>query len=156
MKIMQLKIKAIPGYQYYYADTDGNIYSVTPELPQKFFDLAKLQITETKPGIYYHEQTGKIKVKKLKPHKNSMGYYRVVLYLNGKFAREFVHRLVLMTFRGPFPPGKETNHIDGNILNNKLSNLEFVTHAENIQLAREAERRSKNYDYTKTKAGDPF
>lgn len=154
--MQQLKIKAIPGYQYYYADTDGNIYSVTPEKPQKFFDLAKLQITQTSPGIYYNEKTGNIKIVKLKPQLNSTGYYRVVISLDGAQKREFVHRLILRTFKGEFPKGKETNHIDGNPKNNKLSNLEFVTRSENMIHARDLERRAKNYDYTKTRPGDPF
>jgi len=150
-----MQLKAIPGYQYYYADTNGNIYSITPEKPRQFFDIAKLHITEIKPGIFEHNAAGKIKVKKLKPHPNRDGYLYVKLCLNGKCIDQKIHRLILITFKGKFPPGKETNHKDGNPHNNKLSNLEFMTHAENVQHARDLER-GKNYDYTKTKPGDPF
>lgn len=44
------------------------------------------------------------------------------------------HRLVLLAF-GPEYPGKdfEVNHKDGNGRNNHISNLEWVTHRQNIQ-----------------------
>lgn len=55
---------------------------------------------------------------------------------NGK---GFVHKAVALTFlefKKPFPMGKlEVNHIDGNKLNNCVENLEWVTHAENIEHA---------------------
>ncbi len=43
-----------------------------------------------------------------------------------------VHRMVLETFVGSFPPDKPyTNHIDGNKLNNRLDNLEYTNHSLN-------------------------
>jgi len=55
------------------------------------------------------------------------GYYRVTL--NGKLY--YLHRLLAQAFI-PNPEGKpEVDHIDGNPLNNCLSNLRWATHSEN-------------------------
>lgn len=51
----------------------------------------------------------------------------------GKMRAVYVHRLVMQTFIGPPPEGKEVNHIDGVKTNARLSNLEYVTHKENAQ-----------------------
>jgi hypothetical protein len=42
------------------------------------------------------------------------------------------HRIVWIAANGPIPPGLEPNHKDLNRSNNRLSNLELVTHRENI------------------------
>lgn len=43
------------------------------------------------------------------------------------------HILVAKAFLGEYEKGLEVNHKDGNIYNNHISNLEVVTHAENIR-----------------------
>lgn len=45
----------------------------------------------------------------------------------------FVHRLVLMAFVGPPPAGYVCDHKDGSPSNNRLDNLEWVTHKENLR-----------------------
>ena len=61
------------------------------------------------------------------------GYYRVVMVDdNGKQHTEIVSRLVAKTFI-PNPENKpEVNHIDGNKLNNRTTNLEWVYGWENV------------------------
>ena len=49
----------------------------------------------------------------------------------------YVHRLVAEAFHGLIPAGYTVNHMDGNILNNAASNLEIITHAENMRHAYE-------------------
>lgn len=44
-----------------------------------------------------------------------------------------VHRLVLLAFIGPCPEGMEVCHNDGNPGNNKLDNLRYGTHQENMK-----------------------
>ena len=69
--------------------------------------------------------------RELIPQINSSGYYRVSLNLTGKPKSYFVHRLVAELF---LPTSDETlvvNHKDGNKLNNRVDNLEWVTHSEN-------------------------
>lgn len=54
-----------------------------------------------------------------------------------------VHRLVWLVFRGKIPKGYVINHIDGNKRNNKLTNLEMITHAQNIQHAYNLSKKKK-------------
>ena len=70
--------------------------------------------------------------KVLKPIATGLGYRQVVLYKNGIGHRYLVHRLVMATFIGPSPIGKEVNHKDGDKANNHLKNLEYVTRSENV------------------------
>lgn len=52
---------------------------------------------------------------------------------DGKRCCKTLHRIVYEAFVGPVPKEKEINHRDGNKMNNKLDNLELVTHSENIR-----------------------
>lgn len=71
------------------------------------------------------------------------GYYRVVLYKNGKRKKVFVHRLVVITFIGPIPRGMVVNHINENRSDNRVSNLEIVTYKQNNNHGTRNERISK-------------
>lgn len=63
------------------------------------------------------------------------GYYHVDIHENGSSFKIAIHRLLALHFI-PNPQNKRTvNHIDGNKLNNSLSNLEWATDAENTQHA---------------------
>lgn len=69
----------------------------------------------------------------LKPRKNSRGYLYVNLYRNKRAYSKRIHRLVLETFVGPCPDVMECRHLNGNTEDNRLSNLCWGTHQENIQ-----------------------
>ena len=69
----------------------------------------------------------------LKLRFNNRNYNIVSLYKNNIQEVRFIHRLVAETFI-PNPENKpEVNHIDGNKSNNRVDNLEWNTHSENIQ-----------------------
>lgn len=68
----------------------------------------------------------------LKPRISKHGYYYVNIYKNNNRKTVKNHRLVAEAFI-PNPENKpEVNHKDGDKLNNKISNLEWVTSSENI------------------------
>lgn len=64
------------------------------------------------------------------------GYLRVDLFNEDGRKHFKVHRLVAEAFI-PNPENKpQVNHIDGNNQNNSITNLEWVTNAENCEKAR--------------------
>ena len=73
--------------------------------------------------------------KQLKQSKSSTGYLHVQLYKNGSVSTKLVHLLVANAFLPNTENKSEINHIDGNKNNNSASNLEWVTHKENLNHA---------------------
>ena len=72
----------------------------------------------------------------LKPSVNKRGYAHVTLVADKKRYDYRVHRLVAMTYLDNPSNKEQVNHIDGDKLNNYLSNLEWVTAEENIEHAK--------------------
>ena len=62
------------------------------------------------------------------------GYIRVTLRSDAKSDRKLLHRLVANAFLDGMPR-QHVNHKDGNKLNNRLDNLEYVTDQENVRHA---------------------
>lgn len=60
-------------------------------------------------------------------------YPYVNLHGGGRQVSRKVHTLVLETFVGPRPDGLECRHLDGDPLNNHLTNLQWGTTAENAE-----------------------
>lgn len=97
-------MKDIPGYEgLYAAEEDGRIYS------------------------YYKNDYLNPKA----PTRS--GYYLVKLTKDGISTSRYIHQLVMKTFNPSTNPSLEINHIDFNKANNAVSNLEWVTHRENLQ-----------------------
>ena len=59
------------------------------------------------------------------------GYWETSIYKNGKGCRTKIHRLIAISFIDNPKNHPQVNHIDGNRLNNKISNLEWVNNREN-------------------------
>lgn len=58
---------------------------------------------------------------------NNAGYY--IIQLEKCLT---IHKIVAETFLGDIPKGYDVDHIDGDKSNNSLTNLEIVTHQENM------------------------
>ena len=83
-------------------------------------------------GVYKIDEDGNVFNRYnriMKPGIDKKGYARIELW----YHKYLVHRLVADTLLANPENKPEVNHIDSNKSNNKLSNLEWVTHAQNQQ-----------------------
>lgn len=104
----------VVGYEDYYMVSNlGNVKS-------------KDRLRRNSKGEYI--QKGRI----LKQSSTTTGYKKVELCVNGTSKSFKVHRLVGMAFIPNNDNKPFINHIDGNPLNNRFDNLEWVTNRENI------------------------
>ena len=79
----------------------------------------------------------------MKTYKNFEGYKRVKLTQNGKRKSFLIHRLVALAYIPNTYNKPIVNHINSNRTDNRVENLEWVTHKENSQHA------SRNGSWTK-------
>jgi hypothetical protein len=108
------KIKEIKGYDGYFIDTDGNVWT-------------------SKRG---NNNTARTELRLLKLSKKKTGYLYANIYW-GKTSNQRsslrVHRLVYSTFVGPIDEGFVVDHINDTKNDNRLKNLQLLTVAENTQ-----------------------
>lgn len=89
---------------------------------------------------YFISEQGQVWSKKsnkfLKAYNANKGYLQVALRQNGETKRQYVHRLVAQTFLDNPDPQKFTqvNHKNGIRTDNRLSNLEWVTPTQNLNV----------------------
>lgn len=87
-------------------------------------------------GLYAVSDMGRVKNSRsgkiLAPVVKSSGYLAVCLSKDGQHKLKTIHRLVLLAFVGPCPPGMETRHFpDHDKKNNRLDNLQWGNAQEN-------------------------
>jgi hypothetical protein len=86
--------------------------------------------------IKLRQYTKIVEEKILKPSLNKRGYLYIWLCKNAKYKGFRIHRIVAKTFI-PNPENKpQVNHIDRNVLNNCVDNLEWCTNSENMNHAK--------------------
>lgn len=91
---------------------------------------------------YTVSSLGRIKAKKRKGSRggilksgDSSGYPFVILTVKGRAYGRRIHSLVARSFLGERPEDCEVNHVDGDKSNNQVSNLEYITHQQNMDHA---------------------
>ena len=105
------------------------------------YQVSNLGRVRTHNKITHTEKHGnrywKDKILKQKVTKNKRGRYdaRIDLWSNGEYKTFLVSRLVAFTFYKKDLNNRKltVNHIDGNSLNNNITNLELITLKENIE-----------------------
>ena len=109
-------MKLIPGYEAYSVTEEGVIYS------------HKKPIGKGKGKVLDYSYK-----RELKPQINHKGYVSVVLEQNTSNAKTMIiHRAVALAYI-PNPNNYDTvNHIDENKTNNHVSNLEWMSNADNV------------------------
>ena len=65
--------------------------------------------------------------------KNINKYLTFVFCENNKKKSYYVHRFIFETFKGAIPKGMEIDHYDTNKKNNSISNLQLLSHKENVR-----------------------
>lgn len=115
--------KNIPRYEGYQASNKGRIRTFN-------------KTTFTKKHGIRHWKNKIMKLKPSKTHNSSKqgGGYRITLWKDGKSKDFLVARLIATTFLEDLIETKMTvNHKNGNRLDNRVENLEWLTHSENIK-----------------------
>lgn len=102
------ELKQIPGFPGYAITKSGRVWS-------------------------YPKRRSSINGKWLIQYPVSDGHLFVRLYQNNKAYTRRVHRLVLETYSSNCPKGMECRHLNGNPKDNRLCNLKWGTHSENMQ-----------------------
>ena len=69
----------------------------------------------------------------LKPKVDVYGYSHVRLQHEGRQQPTTIHKLVATAFLGPPLEGQQINHKNGDKTDNRASNLEWVTHEQNVR-----------------------
>ena len=83
----------------------------------------------SKEGLIASVKRGAFKI--LSPVIAKDGHYYVFLYRNGLMTKQWVHRLILITFRRQPLGNEECRHLDGDPSNNNLTNLAWGTKQDN-------------------------
>lgn len=95
------------------------------KLHERFF------VYELEMGILWIDSEGRIFHGSKRAESKNNGYWMLNRRVDNKLIRAYSHRVIWIFRNGDIPDGLEINHKDGNRSNNKLSNLEIITHAQN-------------------------
>ena len=95
------------------------------------------EISTTFPFVIRNSRTGRILTQSM----NNVGYLSVCI--NG--TSMLVHRIVAQQFINNNIDGMDVNHINGNRIDNRIENLEIITHADNLAVRRRFNKQQSQY-----------
>ncbi|WP_018923850.1 NUMOD4 domain-containing protein [Salsuginibacillus kocurii] len=99
---------------------------------QQFYQVSNLGRVKSLDRV---DRRGQLRKGRVLKQNQSNGYYFIGLRKDGKVKQIDIHRLVALTFLNNSENKPAVNHIDGNKVNNCVTNLEWVTHKENSEHA---------------------
>ena len=109
------------------------VWRIVPEFPR--YEASNFGRVRVKPDAIDAIGRKRYSGHLLKQHIRNMYLSVTPRGESGKLYNRHVHRLVASAFLGPCEKGRQVNHKDGNKLNNRLTNLEYVTASENYKHA---------------------
>lgn len=107
-----------------------------PRIKIQLDDYNKDELAQFRNSPYYATKDGQIintQKQILMRFEKSGNYYRFTGYYNLGKKHFLVHRAIWEAFNGPIPEGYDIDHIDSDPHNNRLENLQAITHLENIK-----------------------
>lgn len=84
-------------------------------------------------GCVRSHKSGKPRILKPQLSGPKRNYQSVALWKDATYKRVRIHQLVAQHFIGPQEPGMDVRHLDGNTLNNHVSNLAYGSRSENMR-----------------------
>jgi hypothetical protein len=83
-----------------------------------------------------------LRINKAIKSSNSGTYLKIELNVNGVSKKKYIHKLVAIAFLGHKPCGYEevVDHINGDVLDNNIYNLQLITHRQNISKSKRFKR----------------
>lgn len=111
-------------------ESQGEIWKAHPEYTE--IEVSTLGRVRTLDRVISNGKgTRLVKGQVLKPFGSGIGYLQVSIQIDGKRTNKYVHRLVAQTFLSNPNGFPMVNHLDCDITNNKVENLEWCTASYN-------------------------